>query len=64
MANVDCVMAIMLHFFFISSPSLAVAGKHGKRHPTRAHRPQADSDWLDPHSLRTMSAFSYIENIA
>ena len=33
MANCDYVMA--------SSPSLAVAGKHGKRHAMRAHKPQA-----------------------
>ena len=36
---------------FISSLSLAVAGEHGKRHAIRAHKLQAVSDWLNPHSL-------------
>ena len=49
---------------FISSPSLTVAGKHGNRHAVRVHKPQTVSDWLNPHSLGTMSAFSYIENLA
>ena len=51
----------------ISSPSLAVAGKHGKRHAMRANKPQAVwpvSVWLNPHSVGTMSAFGYIENLA
>ena len=47
------VMARMLYKFIISSPSLAIAGKHGKRHAM----PQAVSDWLNPHSLGTISAF-------
>ena len=29
---------------FKSSPSLAIAGKHGKRHAMPAHKPQAVSD--------------------
>ena len=45
----------------LRSPSLAVAGEHRKRHAMRAHKPQAVSDWLNPHSLGTMSAFGYIE---
>ena len=40
------------------------AGKHGKRHAIRAHKPQAVSDWLNPHSFGTMSAFGCIENLA
>ena len=48
----------------ITSPPLAVAGEHGKRHAMRAHNPQAVSDWLNPLSLGTMSAFGYIENLA
>ena len=49
---------------FISSPSLAVAGTPGKRHAMRAHMPQAVSNWLNLHSLGSMSAFAYIENLA
>ena len=48
----------------ISSPSLAIAGEHRKRHATRAHRQEAVSDWLNPHSLGTMSAFGCIEHFA
>ena len=45
--------------FLLSSPSLAVAGKHGKCHAMRAHKhkPQAVSDWLNPKYLGTMSGF-------
>ena len=57
------MIARMMHFY-ISSPSLAVAGKHGKRNAIRAHKPQAVSEWLHPHSLGTMSAFGYIGNLA
>ena len=46
-----------------SSPSLAIAGEPGKRNATRAHRQAAVSDWLNPHSLGTMSAFGCIENL-
>ena len=49
---------------FVSSSSLAIAGEPGKRHATRAHRQEAISDWLNPHSLGTMSAFGCIENLA
>ena len=50
--------------FFLSSPSVAVAGKHRKRHALRARRHQVISDWSIPHSLGTMSAIGYIENLA
>ena len=30
----------------------------------RAHKQEAVSDWLNPHSLGTMSAFGCIENLA
>ena len=63
MANCVDVTARMLHFY-ISSPYLAVGGKHGKRHAMRAYKRQAVSDWLNPNSLGTMSAFGYIENLA
>ena len=33
--------------FVISSPSLAIAGEHGKHHETRAHKQEAVSDWLN-----------------
>ena len=46
--------------FFIISPSLAFAGKHGKRHAMHVYKPQAVSDWLNPHSW---SAFGYIDNL-
>ena len=36
----------------------------GKRHALRAHTPEAATDWLNTLSLGTMSAFSYIENLA
>ena len=41
-----------------------MAGKPGKRHDVRAHKPEAVSDWLNPISLGTMSASAYIENLA
>ena len=50
--------------FGITSPSLAVAGEHGKRHTMCEHLPEAVSDWLNPISLGTMSASGYIENLA
>ena len=34
----------------------------GKRHDVRAHMPEAATDWLNPLSLRTASA--YIETLA
>ena len=48
--------------FLLSSPFLAVAGKHGKLYAMRVHNPQAISDRLNQHSLGTVSAFGYIEN--
>ena len=56
-------MTRMRHFY-ISLPFLAVAGEPGKRHARRAHKSQVVSDWLNPHSLGIMSAFSFIENLA
>ena len=50
--------------FVLSSPSFVVVGQHRKRLARRAHMPQAVYDWLNPHSLGTMSAFNYIENLA
>ena len=58
------IVLLLCNLINISSPSLTVAGKHGKRHAMRAHRPQAISDWLNPHPLGTMSAFGYIDNLA
>ena len=48
----------------LPSPSLAVADEHGKRHTTRAHLPEAVSDWLITLSLGTMSASGYFDNLA
>ena len=50
--------------FFLRLPYVAVAGEYEKLHTMRAHKQQAVSDWLNPHSLGTMSAFGYIENLA
>ena len=47
-----------------SSPSLADAGKHLKRHARRAQKRQADFDWLNPHSLGTISTFDSIAHFA
>ena len=63
MANCVCVMTKIL-LLYISSLSIAIAGEPGKRYATRAHRQKAVSDWLNPHSLGTMSAFGCIENLA
>ena len=62
MAN--CVYVMARICIFISSPSLAVTGEHEKHHDKHAHKLQAVSDWLNPHSVGTMSAFGYIENLA
>ena len=35
----------------ISSPSLAIAGEHGKRDAMHARKPQAVSDWGRYHPL-------------
>ena len=63
MVNCFYVMKRMWHLY-LSLPSLAVVGDHGKRHARRANKRQVDSDWLNPNSLGIMSAFSYIENLA
>ena len=59
MANCVYVMArkLHLHKFIIY---LAVVGEHEKRHAMPAQKPQAVSDWLNPHSLGTISAFGSI----
>ena len=49
MANCVCVMT--KYYVCISSPSIAIAGEIGKRHKTCAHKQEAVSDWLNPHSL-------------
>ena len=64
MSNYVYVMARMLHFCYISSPSIAVAGKHGQRRAMTAQKPQAGSDWLNPHSFGTISTFGSIANVA
>ena len=48
----------------VNSPSLAIAGEHRKHHASRTHKQEAVSDWLNPHSLGTKSAFGCIENLA
>ena len=65
MANCISMMTRILHLY-LSSPSLAIAGEHGKRHAMLTHKPQAvsESDWLNPHFLGTMSAFGCSENLA
>ena len=63
MENCVCVMTKILHLY-ISSPSLAIAGEHRNRHASGAHKQEAVSDWLNPHSLGTISAFGCIENLA
>ena len=61
---VNCVCTLKKCCVCISSPSLAVAGEHGKRHAMRAHNSEDVSNWLNPLSLRTMSAFGYIDKLA
>ena len=62
MANCVYVMARVLSC--ISSPSLAVVGEHEKRHAMAVQKPQAVSDWLNPHSLGTNTTFGSIANLA
>ena len=57
------VIARMLHFY-ISSPSLGVAGKHVKRRARHVQKWQADFDWLNLHSLGTISIFDSNANLA
>ena len=64
MANYVYVMTRMLLTIFTSSPSFAVAGEHGKCQAMPAHKPQAVSDWLNPYSFGTISAFGSIANLA
>ena len=63
MENCACVMTKILRLY-LSSPSPAIAGEHRKRHASRAHEQEAISDWLNPHSLGTTSAFGCIGNLA
>ena len=39
-------------------------GEPGKRHNVRGHDAQDHFDWLNSLSLGTMSAATYIENVA
>ena len=59
-----CLRVDKKYLVCISSPSLAITDEPGNRHATRARRQEAVSDWLNPHSLGTMSAFGCIENLA
>ena len=47
---------------YLSPPSLAVACKQRKRIAIRTHKPQALSDWLNPLSLGTRSAFGQLHD--
>ena len=60
MANCFYVMATMRHLQKFTT----VAVEPGKRHDLHAHMPEAATDWLNPLSLGTMSAFAYIDNLA
>ena len=48
----------------VTSQSLAMADQPEKRHNVRVQQQEAVSDWLNPFSLGTMSAPTYIENVA
>ena len=61
MAN--CVSVMKKCCVCISSPSLAVAGEHGKRHAMQAHKPQAVSDWLNPLSFVHQLNFKYESSV-
>ena len=56
MANCGYVMGIMLYFHHLSPLQTSMK--------TPRYKPQAVSDWLNPHSLGTVSAFGCIENSA
>ena len=66
MANCVCVMTKILRLYKFTIPChCRRAGNYdGKRHETRAHKQEAVSDWLNSHSLGTMSAFGCIEKLA
>ena len=50
--DIMCDKNVILYLkFYNFTPSPAVADEHGKRHTTRAHLPEAVSDWLNPLSL-------------
>ena len=63
MANCVYMIEKMLHFYKFTI-SLSVEGKHVKRYARRAQNRQADFDWLNPHSLGTISTFDSIANFA
>ena len=59
MAN--CVYVMIKCCLCLTSQSLVMGDEPGKRNDVRAHYAEADSDWLNPLSLGTMSAYAYIE---
>ena len=59
-----CISVMTKYCVCIISPSLAIVGEHRKRHASRAHKHEVVSDWLDPHSLGTVSASGFIEYLA
>ena len=62
MANCFYVIARMRHLYkFTISHRCNGAWKTSR---LRAHIPEAATDWLNPLSLGTMSAYAYIENLA
>ena len=62
MANYTYTIARMLHFYKFTISRRC--SKPEKRQAMPAHKPQAVSDWLIPHSLGTISAFGKIANLA
>ena len=62
MANCFYVIARMRHLYKFTISHRW--NEPGKRRALRAHIPEAATDWLNPLSLRTMSASAYIENLA
>ena len=62
MANCVCMMTKILRLYKFTI--LAIAAEHRKCHAARANEREVVSDWLNPHSLGTMSAFGCIEHFA
>ena len=56
------MMTKMLPLYKLTIPCHFI--EHGNRYATRAREQEAVSDWLNPHSLGTMSSFVCIENLA
>ena len=48
----------------VTSTSLAMTGEPGKRRARRANQQDADSDWLNPFYLGTMSDSADFDNLA